>query len=268
MASRPIPIDPRPRVSQMSRVDWAEKEEDMTLCNRQTLRGRATSSFTFLTTAAIATAMIFLSGSAFAQGGAETDDEKAFYAIGAGLSNQIMNLKPITDREFEILFQGMRDGVEGKVSDTDAAANRPRIRKLLQARQEAGIEIEKEAATAFLEAEARKPGAKKTVSGLIITELKPGSGASPEATNKVKVHYHGTLRDGTVFDSSVDRGKPAEFPLNRVIPCWTEGVAMMQEGGKSRLVCPAEIAYGDQRKGRIPPASALIFEVELIEIVD
>jgi FKBP-type peptidyl-prolyl cis-trans isomerase FkpA/FKBP-type peptidyl-prolyl cis-trans isomerase FklB len=238
------------------------------ICNRQTYHGRATSSITFLSAAAIAAALILGSGSVSAQGGAETDDEKAFYAIGAGLSNQIANLKPISDREFEILFQGMRDGVEGKVSNANSAENRPRIRKLMQARQEAGIAIEKEASDAFLAAEARKPGAKKTESGLIVTELKPGSGASPSASNKVKVHYHGTLRDGTVFDSSVDRGKPAEFPLNRVIPCWTEGVAMMQEGGKSRLVCPADIAYGNQRQGRIPPGSVLIFEVELIEIVN
>jgi FKBP-type peptidyl-prolyl cis-trans isomerase FkpA len=240
----------------------------MTLCKRQIFHRRATSPITFLTAAAIATAMILVSGSASAQGGAETDDEKAFYAIGAGLSNQISNLKPISDREFEILFQGMRDGVEGNISGADAAENRPRIRKLLQARQEAGIEIEKEASAAFLEAEARKPGAKKTISGLIITEIKKGTGASPSASNKVKVHYHGTLRDGTIFDSSVDRGKPAEFPLNRVIPCWTEGVAMIQEGGKSRLVCPADIAYGNKRQGRIPPGSVLIFEVELIEIVN
>lgn len=203
----------------------------------------------------------------FAQTGAETDDEKAFYAIGAGLSNQIMNLKPISDREFELIFQGIRDSVEGKISEADTKENRPRIRKLMQARQEAGRALEEEAAAAFLAEEASKPGAVKTESGLVITEIKAGTGESPSATNKVKVHYHGTLRDGTVFDSSVDRDKPAEFPLNRVIKCWTEGVAMMKEGGKSRLVCPADIAYGDQRKGRIPPASALVFEVELIEII-
>ena len=94
----------------MNTDDDAANEEDMTLCKRQIFHRRATSPITFLTAAAIATAMILVSGSASAQGGAETDDEKAFYAIGAGLSNQISNLKPISDREFEILFQGMRDG--------------------------------------------------------------------------------------------------------------------------------------------------------------
>ena len=92
-------------------------------------------------------------------------------------------------------------------------------------------------------------------------------GASPGATDKVRVHYHGTLRDGSVFDSSVDRGQPAEFPLNRVIKCWTEGVAMMKVGGKSRLICPAAIAYGEQGRPGIPGGAALTFEVELLEIV-
>ena len=81
------------------------------------------------------------------------------------------------------------------------------------------------------------------------------------------MHYHGTLRDGTVFDSSIERGQPAEFPLNRVIPCWTEGVAMMKVGGKSRLVCPSEIAYKDRATGKIPPGAALAFDVELLEIL-
>jgi FKBP-type peptidyl-prolyl cis-trans isomerase len=220
---------------------------------------------------ALVLALIWPAGAAFAQDNAqdngETDDEKAFYAIGAAISNQFDNLKPISDRELDFVIKGLRDGINGTVVDNDPEANRPRIRKLLQARKEASVKIEKAESEAFLAAEARKPGAVQTKSGLIIMELEPGSGPSPTATNKVKVHYHGTLRDGTVFDSSVDRGQPAEFPLNRVIPCWTEGVAMMKVGGKSRLVCPSEIAYGDQQKGLIPPGAALVFDVELIEIV-
>ena len=105
-----------------------------------------------------------------------------------------------------------------------------------------------------------------TASGLKITHLVIGEGAHPKAANTVKVHYHGTLRDGTVFDSSVDRGTPAEFPLNRVIPCWTEGLQLMKEGGKSVLVCPADIAYGDRGAGQIKPGAALRFDVELIEV--
>lgn len=218
----------------------------------------------------IATALCLMAGlapsAARAQGTAETDDEKAFYAIGASIAGQLMNLSPISDREFDLVFQGMRDGVAGRAEVADPE-NRTRIRNLMQARQESAAKLEKEAATAYLAAEARKSNARKSESGLIYSEIKAGSGPSPTATDKVKVHYHGTLRDGTVFDSSVERGTPAEFPLNRVIPCWTEGVAMMKVGGKSRLICPAEIAYGDQRKGRIPPGAALTFEVELLEII-
>jgi FKBP-type peptidyl-prolyl cis-trans isomerase len=139
---------------------------------------------------------------------------------------------------------------------------------MLQERQEKSVAIERVAAVEFLTAEAAKKDAKTTESGLIYTVINAGKGASPSATDKVRVHYHGTLRDGTVFDSSVERGEPAEFPLNRVIACWTEGVAMMKEGGKSLLICPAEIAYGDRSTGRIPAGAALSFEVELIEIVE
>ncbi len=106
-----------------------------------------------------------------------------------------------------------------------------------------------------------------TDSGLQITHLTVGTGASPQATDRVKVHYHGTFPDGAVFDSSVQRGEPAVFPLNRVIPCWTEGVQLMKVGGKAQLVCPPDIAYGARgAPGRIPPNSTLHFEVELLAI--
>jgi len=126
---------------------------------------------------------------------------------------------------------------------------------------------------AKVEAGAEEPGEPKvetvvTKSGLEYTELKAGTGDSPRRLNVVEVHYHGTFEDGRVFDSSVDRGKPATFPLNRVIPCWTEGVAKMRVGGKSRLVCPPKIAYGARgMPPRIPPNATLTFEVELLRIV-
>jgi FKBP-type peptidyl-prolyl cis-trans isomerase FkpA/FKBP-type peptidyl-prolyl cis-trans isomerase FklB len=127
---------------------------------------------------------------------------------------------------------------------------------------------EKKTGQAFLDKAAAEKGATKTASGLVITTLKAGTGESPKATDKVKVHYHGTLIDGTVFDSSVQRKEPATFALNQVIPCWTEGVQRMKVGGKSRLVCPPEIAYGDRGAGgRIRPGSTLVFVVELLEIV-
>jgi FKBP-type peptidyl-prolyl cis-trans isomerase FkpA len=106
-----------------------------------------------------------------------------------------------------------------------------------------------------------------TKSGLVYQSLKEGSGASPAATDTVKVHYRGTLQDGKEFDSSYKRGEPAEFPLNRVIPCWTEGVQMMKPGGKARLTCPPAIAYGARGAGGvIPPNATLTFEVELVSV--
>lgn len=118
----------------------------------------------------------------------------------------------------------------------------------------------------YLATAARAEGAVRTDTGLVYTLLTPGTGPSPAATDTVRVHYHGTLPDGRVFDSSVDRGQPASFALDQVIPCWTEGVQRMRVGEKARLVCPAELAYGDRGAGPIPPGSPLAFEVELLGI--
>jgi len=106
-----------------------------------------------------------------------------------------------------------------------------------------------------------------TASGLVYESLKEGTGTSPKATDTVKVHYKGTLPDGKEFDSSYKRGEPTEFPLNRVIPCWTEGVQRMKPGGKAKLTCPPAIAYGDRGAGGvIPPNATLNFEIELISV--
>lgn len=117
-------------------------------------------------------------------------------------------------------------------------------------------------------APAAAPKETKTASGIGITVLKEGSGDKPKATDTVKVHYRGTLTDGKEFDSSYKRGEPTSFPLNRVIPCWTEGVQTMKSGGKVKLVCPGNLAYGPRGiPGTIPPDATLIFEVELLEIL-
>ena len=119
----------------------------------------------------------------------------------------------------------------------------------------------------FLEKAAAEPGAVKTPSGLVYRELRPGTGPTPEATDMVTVNYRGTLIDGTEFDSSYKTNEPAQFPLNHVIPCWTEGVQKMKVGGKSKLVCPAAIAYGEKGSPPvIPPDATLVFEVELLAI--
>lgn len=120
---------------------------------------------------------------------------------------------------------------------------------------------------AFLDKAAKEPGAVKTPSGLIYRELRPGSGPSPGPADIVKVNYRGTLTDGTEFDSSYKGNEPISFPLNRVIPCWTEGVQKMKVGGKSQLVCPADIAYRERGSPPvIPPNATLVFEIELLGI--
>ncbi len=123
------------------------------------------------------------------------------------------------------------------------------------------------ASKAYLEKAAAMPGATKTPSGLIYREIRPGTGTSPLPTDTVKVHYRGTLVNGTEFDSSYKRNEPATFPLNQVIPCWTEGVQKMKVGGKSELVCPADIGYGDRgMPPDIPGGATLVFEIELLGI--
>jgi FKBP-type peptidyl-prolyl cis-trans isomerase FkpA len=123
------------------------------------------------------------------------------------------------------------------------------------------------ASKAYLEKAAAMPGATRTASGLVYRELRAGAGASPKPTDVVKVHYRGTLVDGKEFDSSYKRNEPAQFPLSRVIPCWTEGVQKMKIGGKSQLVCPSNIAYGDAGSPPdIPGGATLIFEIELLGI--
>jgi FKBP-type peptidyl-prolyl cis-trans isomerase FkpA len=122
-------------------------------------------------------------------------------------------------------------------------------------------------AKAALDKAAAEPGAVRTPSGLVYRDIAPGTGASPKAADTVTVHYRGTLVNGTEFDSSYKRNEPASFPLGQVIPCWTEGVQRMKVGGKARLVCPANLAYGERgAPPDIPPGATLNFEVELLRI--
>ncbi|MBW2274691.1 MAG: FKBP-type peptidyl-prolyl cis-trans isomerase [Deltaproteobacteria bacterium] len=194
------------------------------------------------------------------------DPMQLFYILGVAVSQSLKEFNP-TEDEIKQLQKGLADGASGKVSPTELAEYREGIDKLRQERMEAGAKIEKAESDKFLADAAKKKGAKKLESGVIYTETQAGKGDSPKPEETVKVHYHGTLRDGEVFDSSVDRGEPATFPLNRVISCWTEGVGLMKPGGKATLVCPADTAYGDRGSPpRIPGGAALVFEVELIEI--
>jgi FKBP-type peptidyl-prolyl cis-trans isomerase FkpA len=142
----------------------------------------------------------------------------------------------------------------------------PKIQPFAVARAARAAEKQKAMSVAFLAKAASEAGAQKTESGLVYRELRPGAGASPNATDTVKVNYRGTLVDGTEFDSSYKHGEPLQFPLNGVIKCWTEGVQKMKVGGKSQLVCPADLAYGEGGRPGIPGGATLIFEIELLQI--
>jgi FKBP-type peptidyl-prolyl cis-trans isomerase FkpA len=196
-----------------------------------------------------------------------TDADKTLYALGTVIGQ---NLGPfsLTEAELEMVKAGLSDTVLKRPAKVDFNAYASKIQELQQQRAMVAAAAEKKAGQSFLAKAAAEKGATKTSSGLIITTLKPGNGAAPKATDTVKVHYHGMLTDGTVFDSSVQRNEPATFPLNGVIPCFREGVQLMKVGGKSRLVCPADLAYGDRgAPPRIKPGSTLVFEIELLEIV-
>jgi FKBP-type peptidyl-prolyl cis-trans isomerase len=196
----------------------------------------------------------------------QTDDQKTLYAIGAVVAKQleIFNLSPT---EFAMVKRGLEDVAAGKKPAVEPEAYQQKINQLAQARMKVTADKQKEKSKEFLEKAAKEKGAEKTASGLIFVPIKEGTGAQPKETDTVKVHYTGTLTDGKVFDSSVKRGQPAEFPLNQVIKCWTEGVAKLKVGGKAKLVCPSSIAYGDEgRPPTIPGGATLVFEVELLDI--
>ena len=197
----------------------------------------------------------------------QTDEEKAFYALGVGVSKQLSQLQPLTPKEVEMISAGLGDALTGKPPKADPEAYGAKIREIAQARMKVAGEAQKKAGAEFLEKAAKEKGAKKTESGMIYSEITPGTGEQPKATDTVKVNYRGTLIDGTEFDSSYKRNQPATFPLSGVIKCWTEGVQLMKVGGKSKLVCPSDIAYGDRGSPPlIKPGSTLVFEVELLGI--
>jgi len=196
-----------------------------------------------------------------------TDDQKTMYAVGIAIS-QSLGALALTEAELEIVKAGITDGALGRPTKVDMQVYGPKIQQLAQARASVAAEKEKKAGAGYLAKAAGEPGAKKTASGAIVIPMKAGTGPQPKASDTVKVHYHGTLLDGTVFDSSVQRGQPATFPLTGVVKCWTEGVQEIKVGGKAKLVCPSDIAYGDRGSPpKIKPGATLVFEVELLEIV-
>jgi FKBP-type peptidyl-prolyl cis-trans isomerase FkpA len=206
------------------------------------------------------------SPAAGASSGLKDDHEKTVYALGVMLGR---NLEPfsLTSAEIEIVKQGLADTASGKKPQVDLQTFGPKIEEMMRARSANRAQGEKDKSKAFAEAAAAESGAIRTPSGLVFRTLTAGKGASPTTKDTVRVHYTGTLTDGKVFDSSVQRGQPVEFRLSEVIPCWTEGLQKMKVGEKARLVCPSDIAYGDQgRPPVIPGGATLVFEVELLAV--
>ena len=197
----------------------------------------------------------------------KTDDEKSLYAIGYLVGSRNFAPLSLKANELEIVKRGLSDGATGKKAQVEPESQMEKINAFAQARSSAGADKEKVAGREYAEKAAKEPGASKLPSGVVYKTLTPGNGPSPAATDKVKVNYEGRLTNGTVFDSSYKRGQPAEFGLNQVIKCWTEGVQKMKVGEKARLVCPSDIAYGDHgHPPTIPGGATLVFDVELLAI--
>jgi len=196
-----------------------------------------------------------------------TEDDKTLYALGVIISRNIQPFA-LTEQELAMVEAGLADGVQDKVALKDVESYGPKLQELQKARMAAAANKERAAGTAYLAKAATEKGATKTASGIVIKTLTAGTGARPTAADQVKVHYEGKFVDGQVFDSSIERKEPATFPLNGVIPCWTEALQLMKVGGKVQIVCPPELAYGDEgRPPQMPGGATLVFQVELLDIV-
>jgi FKBP-type peptidyl-prolyl cis-trans isomerase FkpA len=195
----------------------------------------------------------------------ETEDQKTLYALGLLLGRNIKSFA-LTPEELTIVKAGLTDAVTNAKPGVELDTYGPKVNELAQKRAAAGADEAKKKGQEFAETVAKEKDATKTASGIVIRTINAGAGSSPTAEDMVKVHYEGKLIDGTVFDSSIQRGEPAEFPLTGVVPCWTEALQKMKKGEKAQVVCPSSVAYGDGGSPPvIPPGATLSFEVELLD---
>ena len=199
--------------------------------------------------------------------------DKLSYALGIGIGSQLagMGAKELNIDDFAQAIKDVISGSELKVDNAEAQTLVQNFFQEQEAKQQAAAaeagKVAKAAGEAFLAENGKKDGVVTLTSGLQYQVLKEGNGKKPSATDQVVCHYEGTLIDGTVFDSSYQRNQPATFGLNQVIPGWTEGVQLMQEGAKYRFFIPYKLAYGERGAGaQIPPFATLVFDVELIEV--
>jgi FKBP-type peptidyl-prolyl cis-trans isomerase FkpA len=192
------------------------------------------------------------------------EEAQVVYAIGLSMWRNLASLD-LSPAEVALVQRALADAAAGTPA-LDAQAYSAKMQEFAKGRAMRRAEAEKTRGAEALAAAAAEPGAVKTDSGMVYRELVAGQGETPKPTDSVEVHYRGTLVDGSEFDSSYKRGEPAKFGLNRVVKCWTEGLQKMKPGGKAKLVCPSELAYGDRGRPGIPPGATLIFEVELLSI--
>jgi len=198
---------------------------------------------------------------------ADQSDEKVMYSLGYLLGNNVKKQLILEDEDsYKSFSQGMRDSLLNRKSQTNLEEYKPLIAKKYQD-DKATLDAKRKVAQDDYLKNVKKDKKSKVLSnGAVIQVEKKGKGKTPKSADTVKVHYTGKLLDGTVFDSSVARGVPAEFPLNSVISCWTIGLQEMKPGAKATLYCPSDTAYGNMQAGPIEPNSLLIFDVELLEV--
>ena len=207
-----------------------------------------------------------LAGCARLGGAPKTDEDKTLYALGLIIGRNLTDFN-LTARELSVVEAGIGDMVMKRKPAVDFETWAPKVDALHRARRDSRGAQEKQKGAAAVEGAAREPGAVRTQSGAIVRTVKPGTGATPQPTDRVQVHYTGRLLDGTVFDTSRKaKGEPVTFPLNGVIKCWGEGVAKMKVGEQAVLTCPADTAYGEGGQRNIPPSATLVFDVELVGI--
>jgi FKBP-type peptidyl-prolyl cis-trans isomerase FklB len=198
-----------------------------------------------------------------------TDETRVSYGIGRQLGDQLRD-NPPPGVNLDAILAGLTDAFGGqpsRVGQEDMAASFKVIREIMQAEAAAKAEAAAGAGKQYLAENAKREGVTTLESGLQFEVITSGEGAQPTRESNVRTHYHGMLIDGTVFDSSYDRGEPAEFPVGGVIAGWTEALQLMKAGSKWRLHVPSELAYGAQGVGSIPPHSVLVFDVELLDVL-
>ena len=204
---------------------------------------------------------------AVAEAELKTEDDKTFYALGLVISRQLAAFK-LTPAELAAVQAGLLDGSTGKTPKVSLDEYGPKIQALGEKRVAAGVTDEKKRGKEYLAKISEKPGIKKVGSGLLMETVSEGTGESPKPEDNVKVNYKGALIDGHVFDESARHGGPSTFKLTTgLVKCWNEGLTYMKVGGKAKLYCPAELAYGDRPNGEIPAGATLVFDIELLEIV-